>query len=288
MYAYRFMRRWYNIAMSLTVHALASGSSGNSTLIAHRAAGRASYVLIDAGLTIHGTEYALARYGVHPDMLSGIVMTHEHTDHAKSAYPLARKYGVPLVANERTLNAMIGAKKEIAHEIVSVGGRIGFGAIEVETFPVPHDAADPVGVNVYADGYKVSQVTDAGCITPAMRAAMRRANLVILEANHDVHRLKTGPYPDILKRRILSDRGHLSNETAVGFLVDHLLDMGPCAFWLAHLSKTNNLPKLAMNYAKATLTMATRCPFVLEIALRDKPSVSWSPGDKAVQLNLFQ
>jgi phosphoribosyl 1,2-cyclic phosphodiesterase len=274
--------------MSLSVHALASGSSGNSVLVAHRAPGSATYLLIDAGLTLQNIERSLARFGVHPDMLSAIVMTHEHVDHAKSAYPLARKYGIPLVAGELTLNEIIGSRAEVAHEVLPAGSRIGFGTIQVETFPVPHDAVDPVGVSVFADGYKVSQATDAGCVTPGMRAAMKRANLVILEANHDVHRLKTGPYPDILKRRILSDRGHLSNETAVGFLVEHLLDTGPCAFWLAHLSKTNNLPKLAMNYARATLSMATKCPFTLDIALRDHPSVSWSPGNRAVQLNLFQ
>lgn len=280
--------RMVQYAVSFSVHALASGSSGNSTLIAHRAAGRATYLLIDAGLTVRGMQSALARFGIHPDMLSGIVVTHEHADHSRSVYSIGRKFGVPIVANERTLSSVIGTDREIAHQALATGGRARFGPVEIETFPVPHDAADPVGVNVYADGFKVSQVTDAGCITPAMRDATRSANLMILEANHDVYRLRTGPYPDILKRRILSDHGHLSNETAVKFLVEHLIDNGPSAFWLAHLSKTNNLPKLALSYARATLTMATRCPFVLDIALRDRPSATWSAGENALQLSLFQ
>lgn len=275
-------------SMTFSVHALASGSSGNSMLVKHVTAGASTFLLVNAGLTMQGMKDALALHGVRPEMLCAIVLTHEHTDHAKSAYPMARKFGIPLVANERTLDSVMGAKAEVSFEILDTGDSMKFGEITVETFPVPHDAADPVGVNVLSGGYKVSQITDAGCITPAIRAGVRNADLLILEANHDVYRLKTGPYPDILKCRILSDRGHLSNETAVGLLVDHLIDKGPCAMWLAHLSKTNNLPKLAMNYARATLKLQTRCPFVLDIALRDRPSVSWSPGERSVQLDLFQ
>jgi phosphoribosyl 1,2-cyclic phosphodiesterase len=274
--------------VTLRVHALASGSSGNATLIEHRATGAATYLLIDAGLGVRSMQRLLARFALHPDMLSGIVLTHEHVDHSRSAYAIGRRFGVPIVANERTLDSVIGAQPEIAHEILPTGGRTRFGPLDVETFPIPHDAVDPVGVNVYGDGYKVSQVTDAGCVTPEMRRATKSASLMIVEANHDVYRLKTGPYPDILKRRILSDRGHLSNETAARFIVDHLIESGPGNFWLAHLSKTNNLPKLALNYTRETLRMETTCPFTLDVALRDRPSASWTAGLNSVQLNLFR
>jgi phosphoribosyl 1,2-cyclic phosphodiesterase len=102
-----------------------------------------------------------------------------------------------------------------------------------------------------------------------MREAASNADLLIIEANHDVHRLKAGSYPPALKARILSDTGHLSNETSVDFITQHVNKKGPCTVWLAHLSKENNLPKLALNYA------------------RDKPSLSWTYGKSAVQLPLF-
>ncbi len=274
--------------MSLSVHALASGSSANSTLIQYQEAGCVSSLLVDAGLTMRGMESALRQYGVRPDSLQGIMLTHEHVDHCRAAHGLSRKYGVPLMANERTLSAVTNGKPDTPHTIVPTGSRLQAGPLVVETFPVPHDAIDPVGINIYAGEHKVSQITDAGCITPEMRRAVRSASLLILEANHDVYRLKAGPYPAMLKRRILSDRGHLSNEAAVGLLVDHLLDHGPCSIWLAHLSKTNNMPKLAASYARARLSIETRCPFALEVAHRDHPSISWTPGERPVQLRLFQ
>jgi phosphoribosyl 1,2-cyclic phosphodiesterase len=274
--------------MSLSVHALASGSSGNSTLITYKASGHASYLLIDAGLSAAWLVKAMAHYGVAPDMLQGIVLTHEHTDHSCGAYTLARKFGVPLIANFATLSCLMDSKRECAHEALATGSRMGFGSLSVETFPVPHDAAEPVGISVMAGGLKVSVITDAGCVTPEMRSAVTGSDLLIVEANHDVHRLKAGSYPPALKMRILSDKGHLSNETSVDLITDHVLKKGPCAVWLAHLSKENNLPKLALNYARETVKVRTGVPVSIDVALRDKPSLSWFPGATALQLPLFQ
>ena len=279
--------RWYNFGMSLSVHALASGSSGNSTLVRHEHGGATTFLLIDAGLTVRGMEKSLAHFGVAPEQLAGMVLTHEHSDHVKAAHTLARKHGVPMIANAATLNGVIKGKKEVPHELLPTGAQMRFGELTVETFPVPHDAAETVGVNISTPDHKVSHITDAGCVTPVMREAIKGANLLVLEANHDVYRLKAGLYPDYLKRRILSDQGHLSNEAAVSLLADHLLSSGPTAIWLAHLSKDNNLPKLAMNYARATLAVETRCPFTLDVMLRDRPSLSWSPGSMGLQLSLF-
>ena len=279
--------RWYNFGMSLSVHALASGSSGNSTLVCHEHAGATTFLLIDAGLTVRGMEKSLAHFGVAPGQLAGMVLTHEHSDHVRAAHTLARKHGVPMIANAATLNRVIKGKKEVPHELLATGGAMRFGELTVETFPVPHDGAETVGVNIRTPEHKISHITDAGCVTPVMREAIKGANLLVLEANHDVYRLKAGLYPDYLKRRILSDQGHLSNEAAVSLLCEHLLGSGPTAIWLAHLSKENNLPKLAMNYARATLAVETRCPFTLDVMLRDRPSLSWSPGSMGLQLSLF-
>jgi len=136
-------------------------------------------------------------------------------------------------------------------------------------------------------GQKVSYVTDLGHVNETIRRAVRGANLLVLEANHDVHRLRAGEYPGYLKARILSERGHLSNEAAVGLLCEHALSHGPHTVWLAHLSKENNTPKLALGYAKATVAVETGCPVVFDVAKRDKPSAFWTPGLSPLQLRLF-
>lgn len=267
------------------VHALASGSSGNATLV--RAGGHA--VLIDAGIGLRRLALGLEQQGLTPGDLSGVVVTHEHGDHIQCAHALAKRHGVPLIASEATLRAFFSRRTEAPHIVLPVGDRWTLGDLAFETFPVPHDAVDPVGVNVYhaPSGQKVSHVTDVGHVTDAIRQAIRGANLLVLEANHDVHRLRGGDTPGHLKARLLSDRGHLSNEAAVALLCEHALRHGPHTVWLAHLSKENNTPKLALGYARATVAVETNCPVVFDVARRDKPSAVWTPGLSALQLNLF-
>ncbi len=268
-----------------SVHALASGSSGNATLV--RAGGAA--LLIDAGIGLRKLAHALAVHHLELSDLSGIVLTHEHTDHAMSAYALSRRHGVPLVANARTLAALFARRAETPHVVLPVGDSWTIGSLRVETFPVPHDAVDPVGLSLHqAPGdYKMTLITDAGHVTDAMRRAVRGAHLLVLEANHDVHRLRAGDYPAALKARILSQNGHLSNEAAVALLCEHALSHGPHTVWLAHLSKENNTPKLALGYARATVALETNCPVVFDVAKRDRPSANWTPGARPVQLPLF-
>lgn len=268
-----------------SVHALASGSSGNATLVR---SGDAAF-LIDAGIGLRRLCSALAALNVPPETLSGIVVTHEHSDHVQSAHAFAKKYEVPLVANERTLHKIFSRKRETHHVVLHTGNTWTAGEMLVSTFPVPHDAAEPVGINIVhrPSAQKVSYVTDAGHVSQTIRDAVRGANLLILEANHDVHRLRAGDYPAAMKARILSDRGHLSNEAAVGLLCEHALRSGPFAAWLAHLSKENNTPKLALGYAQATVAVETNCPVALDVAKRDRPSASWTPGAHVLQLSLF-
>jgi phosphoribosyl 1,2-cyclic phosphodiesterase len=267
------------------VHALASGSSGNATLVR---AGHAA-ILIDAGISLRTLTSGLAHQGLSPEDIDGIVITHEHSDHITSALALSRRHDIPLVANERTLRALYRNTADTRHVVLPTGGRWTVGAIAVETFPTPHDAAEPVGVNIFhaPSGHKVSHLTDLGHVNDTVRRAIRGAHLLVLEANHDVYRLQAGLYPGYLKARILSDRGHLSNEAAVALLCEHALNHGPHTVWLAHLSKENNTPKLALAYAKATVALETGCPVVIDVAKRDKPSATWSPGCKPVQLKLF-
>ena len=164
-------------------------------------------VLIDAGIGMRKLTSALAKQGLAPGDLSGAVITHEHSDHIQSAHALSKRHGVPLIASERTLTAFYRRKTQTPHLILPTGDRWRVGDLEIETFPVPHDAADPVGVNVRArpSGQKVSHLTDLGHVTETVRRAIRGAHLLVLEANHDVHRLRGGDYPGYLKARIFGD-----------------------------------------------------------------------------------
>jgi phosphoribosyl 1,2-cyclic phosphodiesterase len=270
---------------SFTVQALASGSSGNATLVR---SGHSAF-LIDAGIGMRNLVASLSALGLAPQDLAGVVITHEHSDHIQSAHALSKKHGVPLVANQKTLDTLFRRNTVSPHFVLAKGERWTAGDCHIETFPVPHDAADPVGVNVIhaPTGQKISHITDAGHVTDTMRRAVRGANLLVLEANHDVHRLRAGDYPGYLKARILSNTGHLSNEAAVELLCEHAISHGPHTVWLAHLSKENNTPKLALGYAKATVKLNTNCPVVFDVAKRDKPSAFWTPGLKPLQLSLF-
>lgn len=246
-------------------------------------------MLVDAGLSLKSMLAHLDTIGLCADRVSGIVLTHEHGDHTSSAYSLSRKYGIPLYANRRTLTAVYRGRPETPNTVLESGACAKIGQVKVSTFPVPHDAVEPTGVCVSDDecGHKVTLITDAGHITAEMRYHARKSNLLIVEANHDIHRLSSGPYPGPLKARILSDRGHLSNEAAVGLICHLVADQGPLTVWLAHLSKENNTPKLALGYARATVSVLTGCPLVIDVAKRDKPSAKWTPRSHALQLSLF-
>lgn len=272
-------------SVPFTVHALASGSSGNATLVR---AGDVS-ILIDAGIGMRKLTVALHKQGLVPGDLSGVIISHEHSDHVQSAHALSKRHGVPLIASDKTLGVFFARKTQSPHQVLAVGDGWTIGDLRIETFPVPHDAVDPVGVNIIhlPSGQKVSHLTDVGHVTDTIRQAIRGAHLLVLEANHDVHRLHNGGYPGPLKARILSDRGHLSNEAAVGLLCEHALRHGPHTVWLAHLSKENNTPKLALGYARATVAVETNCPVVFDVAKRDTPSALWTPGHSSVQLSLF-
>jgi phosphoribosyl 1,2-cyclic phosphodiesterase len=274
-----------SMSQPFSVYALASGSSGNATLVR---AGNEAF-LIDAGIGLRKLIVALDTLGLTPKDLRGVVVTHEHFDHVQSAHALSKRHGVPLVASEKTLAKLYARHTASPFITLPVGEQWRVGELSVETFPVPHDAVDPVGVNIVhtPTGQKMSHITDAGHITETMRRAVRGAHLLVLEANHDVHRLRAGEYPSYLKARILGELGHLSNEAAVGLLCEHALQHGPHTVWLAHLSKENNTPKLALGYARATVALETNCPVIMDVAKRDKASAVWTPGASTIQLRLF-
>lgn len=222
---------------------LYSGSSGNSIFIS---SGKTK-ILIDAGLSCKRIVASLESIGEKPDEISGLLVTHEHSDHIKGVGILMRKIRVPLYVNEKTWDSMknvIGDVPEDLVNIINVGETFEIGDIGVKSFSIPHDAADPVAYSFYIGNKKITSATDIGHVTDELCNNLMGSCTVLLESNHDIEMLKVGPYPWYLKKRILGDNGHLSNETCAKLTVS-LAKMGTKRILLGHLSKENNFPELA-------------------------------------------
>lgn len=267
----------------LEVQALGSGSSGNATLL--RAGSRC--LLIDAGIGPRRLAPWLHHRGVLPGCLDAILVTHEHADHVCAVQAVAKRWEAPVVANRATLEALC-AKWEPARVVeLATGSQAAIGPFRVRSFPVPHDAADPVGYVVQAGSVRVAYATDLGCVTVPVVEALRGAQLCIVEANHDLQWLLRGPYPPFMKERIASDAGHLSNAAAAELIAGRLDEGGPAAVWLAHLSAVNNSVALALRTVRQEISRRVRVDVALDVALRDQPSVCWRPGLTAVNGRLF-
>jgi len=222
---------------------LASGSTGNAIYVGtdHMS------LLIDVGITGKQAEAALEEIGVKPSELKGILVTHEHVDHIKGIGVMARRYNIPIYANLKTWNELdgqIGTIKVEQRQTFEVGERREFEDLGVESFGISHDAAEPMGFCFYHGKKKLSVATDLGYVSSKIVETIQGADAYVFESNHDVEMLRMSQYPWSIKRRILSDVGHLSNEAAGEALSDFLRGQGERVF-LAHLSKENNMMELA-------------------------------------------
>ncbi|MDQ3854809.1 MAG: MBL fold metallo-hydrolase [Chloroflexota bacterium] len=266
---------------TLRVTCLASGSSGNSLLI--QLGDRA--VLVDAGLSIRKLTSALVERGLGPGSLDAVLITHEHVDHIRSADLLSHRYEAPVLGNPATLRALRSELGPLDLREFATGSSTSAGVFEIASFPVSHDALDPVGYVISCGGVKVTVMTDLGDLTPELLEPVRTSSLVVLEANHDIQRLLDGPYPQRLKRRILSHLGHLSNRQSAELIAEGLSNR-PQAFWLAHLSRTNNTRTQAVAEVRGFLA-AHGLTADVKVTERDRPSLVWEPPRTDVQLSLF-
>ncbi len=268
--------------MTLAAYSLASGSSGNSMLVR---CGRTS-VLIDAGIGIKRLIAALQNIEVDPAGISAILITHEHGDHIISAVRMANRFRIPLVANAPTLKQIKGSGNVPVREL-EVGEEAVFGSLSVRSFRVCHDAACPVGYSIRNRNGVVCYATDTGRLTQQICTEAVAADLLILESNHDVEMVVHGHYPAFLKRRILGERGHLSNDAAAK-LISYLAAQGkPKSVWLAHLSNENNTPAHALTTAQRALANYPGNSLKISVAQRDVPSLSWQRGGNIFQMSLF-
>ena len=256
--------------MELRFSPLFSGSSGNAIYIGCDDA----QLLVDAGMSGTRVIQELLRVGVDPARLNAILVTHEHADHIKGIGILSRKFDLPVFATEGTWEGMydkIGAIAAKNRIIVDPEQDFFMGSINVTPFSIPHDANQPVGFTFEADGAKLAIATDLGCIRDGWFNHVLGSDAVLLESNYDPDMLKAGPYPYELKKRILSRRGHLSNDDA-GHAAAELALHGTRQIILGHLSKENNFPELALRSCELYLQRAGIEPHedvMLSVARRD-------------------
>jgi len=218
---------------------LYSGSSGNSLYIENND----TKILIDAGVSGKKIVDALASLNVDINDIQAILVTHEHSDHTLSLPVLSKKYDIPVYANEKTWSVLPNEKIK-NQKTFNVNEPFLIGNLKIEPFPIPHDAICPCGFNIYSSNQKISIATDIGHITPEIVENLKKSTFLLLEANYEPEMLHSSSYPYHLKKRILSDNGHLSNEMA-GKLITKLSNHGLKHVMLGHLSKENNFPELA-------------------------------------------
>ncbi len=228
---------------------LYSSSSGNSTFIATQD----TAILVDAGVNALKIREALSEVGASFSDIKAVIITHEHIDHIKGIGVIARRYGIPIIANHGTWEAIIaqGRAGEIPFE-----KRIYFehnttfyvGSLAITPFETHHDASSSVGYTIENESSKISIISDTGIVSDSMKSHIAGSDLLMIEFNYDEHMLRNGRYPAFLKKRILSNHGHLSNNDAAK-IVAYAANMGCRKFVLSHLSRDNNTPESAYDAA---------------------------------------
>lgn len=242
----------------MRVVSLGSGSSGNALV----AQAGSTAVLLDAGFPVRTLLSRLRQANIAPEQISAILLTHEHHDHACGATAFAQRYGIPLISDPRTLDAVLsrpvrGRLEPIAPGTIErveahVGRAVTVGSLQVRSFPVSHDAVAPCGFVVSSGAWRLCFITDTGMVNEPILEAMAESSLLVIESNHDKARLLNGPYPWHLKQRILGPTGHLSNDQTSQALLQ-VLDDAPRWVWLGHLSRTNNTPDIARAHLRECL-----------------------------------
>ena len=222
---------------------LYSGSSGNSTYIGTPSGG----IIIDAGASLKGIESALNAAGGKLEEIKAVAVTHEHIDHVKGLKTLLNKTKIPLIATQKTINALIALDKVPSGiRVIGIEDKpIDIEGIQIKRFATSHDCEGSSGYTInLPDGKKIAVCTDLGVVTNVVREAIRKSDVVLIESNHDIDMLRFGDYPYALKKRILSDIGHLSNESAAQAAYE-LVKSGTEHIMLGHLSDKNNTPEIA-------------------------------------------
>lgn len=257
--------------------AFASGSSGNCIYTGSDS----THILVDVGISGKRVESALNTAQLTGSDLSGILITHEHADHIGGLGVISRKYGIPIYATEKTIEAIkrdkaTGNIDEGLFNPIVADKKFMIGDLTINPMKISHDAADPLAYRVSCENKRVAVCTDLGTYDEYTVDCLSNMDVLLLESNHDIKMLQVGPYPYPLKQRILSERGHLSNE-ASGRLLSRVLHDGTKKVFLGHLSQDNNIPDLAYEAVRLEITMSQDNSyrgddFDISVAKRSEPS----------------
>lgn len=258
---------------------IGSGSSGNCIYVGNET----SHYLVDAGFSRKRIVEGLREIGLLPEQIKGLFITHEHMDHISGLGVFLRKYPVPVFATGRTIDAIFSSSslgkidRNLFHPIEK-DRAMKLGDIYVEASEIYHDAADPVCYTFRDDRSKVGQVTDFGTFDDYLVEKMQGCETLLVESNHDLNMLMAGPYPYPLKRRIMSNSGHLSNERAGQFL-SKVIGKECQTVYLGHLSKENNYSELAFEAVRVELLMhnidLAKKNITMTVASRTEPTIAW-------------
>ena len=221
----------------------ASGSTGNAALVSSGD----THILIDMGISCRRIVQSLSLLGIAPGDLAAVMITHEHNDHIAGLATYIKKYKTPVITTSATARQLVYRLAGIEPQLQCVewGETCVVGNVTVHVLESSHDCTGSCGFLLETQNGTLGYLTDSGCIPSATAQALLGAKLLVIESNHDVDRLLSGPYPYYLKDRVLSMRGHLSNEVAAAFASDSVRE-GTEAIVLAHLSQENNTPQLAL------------------------------------------
>ena len=240
----------------MLITSLASGSSGNSSLICSGSV----CIIVDMGISIRKTHSALQSKGIDPKKIAALFITHGHSDHASGVHSFKKAFQVPVYGTYETSDIYVeqrggyGGYQEMGVELdnfIKEGEDIQVGDLTIEAVRISHDARHPVAYFIHNGNRKASVITDLGESNPLLEKRVAECNAILIEANHDPLMLEKGPYPDMLKRRIRGARGHLSNQQTAKILRRAVNEDTPVL--LAHLSKVNNTPQLAIQAVHGAL-----------------------------------
>ncbi len=234
---------------SIMFLSLVSGSSGNASLVKNEN----TTILIDCGLSAKRLCTLLDEININPTEIDAILITHEHSDHITGAGVMSRRFDIPVYATKNTHQSMnIGPIKEYNTKIIDSGCEFEIGNFLINPFSISHDAADPVCYSLSDDKEKYSVLTDTGIVSQEILKSVAGSDYIMLEANHDVDMLMYGDYPFSLKKRIASDKGHMSNDYAAQCAIK-LIENNTKNIMLSHLSNNNNTPEIAYKTIESVL-----------------------------------
>lgn len=265
----------------LKICSIASGSSGNCIYVGSDN----THILIDAGISGKRINQGLSAMGISPGDISGILVTHEHSDHIKGLGVMSRKYRIPIYVSELTRGKIMGSSlcgsidESLFNRIVPDNDFI-INDIVIHPFRTQHDAVDPLCFTLSKDGRKISIATDLGCYNEYILGKLAESDILFIEANHDIEMLHKGNYPHFLKKRILGEKGHLSNNTTVKLISEICHEKLKCVV-LGHLSRENNDPRIAHDSIKVEIdsfNLKTGLQIQLAVAEREKSTEVFSTG----------